>query len=145
MKDKPLGWKPQHVALRHGGQSAYAWASLDGRSTEAYQERHFTAQSVQDLGGPDQVTTAQMQLIQQAARMKVLEHIAYGAIIKEGDWTNGKVPNAVYAFLSIAARRTEVLRLLGLERKQKEIPSLAQYLEATVVPTPPAPVGEEEP
>ena len=76
-------------------------------------------------------TAVQARLIEQAARLALLEHIAWCELTKMDALTQGgTVHTAFEPFLRSARDRRAVLTMLGLERKVKDVPDLQQYLEA---------------
>jgi hypothetical protein len=82
----------------------------------------------QHLGGWDALTVPQRELIDQAARMRLLEGLAWAEVLRTGVIKDNALSPAVSAFLKAAGDRRAVLQLLGLERRTKDAQTLAQYL-----------------
>ena len=95
---------------------------LDNRTLAAKRTRQLLGDIVSDLGGPENVTAAQRQLVQRAAILGAyLEDIEF-------KWASGEeIPFAEYLVAVNAQRR--VLATIGLERRSRDVtPSLADYL-----------------
>jgi hypothetical protein len=73
------------------------------------------------MGGPDNVTTTLAEVIDQCARLRLLERIAYAEALKTGVVKNGAVSPAFSAYLQAVARRASLLQVLGLERRQRTL------------------------
>lgn len=74
-------------------------------------------------------TLPQQALIDQAARLSLLARIAWRELIDKGCFTqNGELRPAYDAFRNAIRDEREVLRLLGIERRQKTVPTLDEYL-----------------
>ena len=96
---------------------------LDGRTTAARAARDLMADIESDLGGSDQVSAAEKQIIQRAA--------ITGAILEsmEAEWlAGGQIDMGVYVPLANLQRRH--LEAVGLKRQPKPVETLQQYLEA---------------
>jgi hypothetical protein len=115
--------KPKAVVLRHGHHSALAWARLDRRSREHKYITTHAAALVQHLGGVDEITLPIGELVEQAARLRLLEAVAWAEVVKGGLIINGVASAAYEAFLKLSARRTDLLVTLGLERKARRVPT----------------------
>jgi hypothetical protein len=93
---------------------------LDAR-TSAYRRARELINGIEaDLGGADQLTTAQRQLAQRAS--------VYGALIEscEVEWLEGRIVDPNWFAATNAQRR--VLRDLGLERRAKDVTTLSNIL-----------------
>lgn len=95
---------------------------LDHRSAPARRYRSVVAALVTDLGGPDHVTEAQVQLARSAAGLVVLRERL------DTRFLNG-LKTDTHAYVRIAGSLTRVLVALGLKRQQKDVtPSLDNYV-----------------
>ena len=107
--------------------------ALDGRSvvTRMVNERAstFSAQLGNDL------TPAQDRVVQQVARLGVLADAAWASVLQKGLLNDeGARTNALDTFLKVARAEREALNAIGLERRQKPLPSLGEYLATKSVP-----------
>ena len=86
-------------------------ADLDGRSRAARNARDIAAAMTADLGGEQDLTEAQRQLIQRAATL--------GALIEDFEtrFLAGEQLDALPKYLSAITTQRHVLSLLGLERR----------------------------
>jgi hypothetical protein len=94
---------------------------LDQRTSAAKQARALMADIESDLGGADELTAAERQLVQRSA--------VTGAILEsmEAEWlASGQIDAATYIALGNAQRR--YLETLGIERRARPVQSLEQYL-----------------
>lgn len=82
----------------------------------------------QHVGNP---TLPQARLIEQGARLHLLEAMAWAEVVGAGRLigTDGAPHPAVDVLLRTMRERREVLRLLGLQRAPKQVPSLHDYLQ----------------
>jgi hypothetical protein len=98
---------------------------LDGRTGAARRVRELVASIESDLGGADQLTAGQRQLVQRAGVL--------GAFIEHNEalWAAGDTIDVGEYLAAINAQR-RVLVTLGLERKQRDVGglSLAQLIES---------------
>jgi hypothetical protein len=95
---------------------------LDGRTLAAKAARDTIASIASDLGGADQLSTAEMQIIQRAA--------VTGAILEdmEAQWLSGAPIDApTYVALGNAQRR--YLETVGLKRAPRDVTTLGQILK----------------
>jgi hypothetical protein len=122
--------KPRKTFISgHGGNSkALLRDPLDLRSSVGrayYAEKQ--ALRVHVGGDP---TMPQEKLIDQCARLGVLNNIAWGELMRAGMLVQGdKLVPAFEAYIKAARELRDVLRLLGIERRTKPVPSLSEYLE----------------
>jgi hypothetical protein len=96
--------------------------AIDGRTSAARSARDMMADIESDLGGRDQCSTAELQLIQRAA--------ITGAILEdmEAQWlAGGPIDAATYTALGNAQRR--YLETVGLKRAPRDVTSLGQILK----------------
>lgn len=70
------------------------------------------------------------KLIDQAARLGILADIAWGSIHRDGLFSKqGALSPAFEAFIKATRDQRDVLRLLGIKRRAKPVPTLEQYLQ----------------
>lgn len=89
-------------------------ADLDGRTKAARRAHALIAELERDLGGRENLTTAQRELVQRAALI--------GAIVEDAEarWLAGGAANlGVYGMLVCRQRRC--LEALGLERRARDV------------------------
>jgi hypothetical protein len=96
-------------------------SDLDGRSLAARRARDLVAALTADLGGDDNLSAAQRELIRRAALLAAYLEDA------EARWLAGEQVD-VAAWLSAIDRQRRTLMALGLERRARPVPSLAEYL-----------------
>jgi hypothetical protein len=98
---------------------------LDGRTGAARAVRELVASIESDLGGSDQLSAGQRQLVQRAGVL--------GAFIEDAEvrWASGQPINVAEYLAAINAQR-RVLVTIGLERKARDAGSLslAQFIES---------------
>jgi hypothetical protein len=98
--------------------------NLDGRTAAARAARDLMADIESDLGGRDQLSTGELQLIQRAC--------ITGAILEDMEtaWlAGGLIDVSSYVALGNAQRR--YLETVGLKRAPRDVtPTLKQYLDA---------------
>jgi hypothetical protein len=100
-------------------------ADLDGRSRAARNARDIAAAMTADLGGEQDLTEAQRQLIQRAATL--------GALIEdfEARFLAGAQLDDLPKYLSAITTQRHVLSLLGLERRARDAtPDIEKFLAA---------------
>jgi hypothetical protein len=96
---------------------------LKGDPNSAWSRRYHDLISghVADMGGADMLSEAQAALIRDAAALEIeLEKMR--GLLSEGQ----KVDLDLYG--RIAGQRRRILESIGLERKARDVPSLAEYL-----------------
>lgn len=120
--------RSRKVTVLHAGKSRALWeATLDGRSKvgKAVAAEDAVLRAHVGLGA---LSRPLETLCHQAARLKVIGAIAWHRLETEGVFLGGEPHPALSAFREAARDEREVLRLLGLERRAKELPTLAEYL-----------------
>jgi hypothetical protein len=143
--------KPRRVALRYGAHSALMSAEivLDQRTREGKFERAVIERRIAHCGGAENVTEPLMSCIRHSARLELAVALCWaevrrGRLLNE----NGEPSGALRAFLVCGRALGETLRLLGLERRERPVPNLEDYLRGEPPAAPegksPAP-GEEAP
>lgn len=122
--------KPRRkVLVRHAGDTvALRYADLDLRSTAGREYRTRVQALTAHIGGDP--TAPQATLIDHAARLHVLARLAWDELSRTGAFRDGEPRPAFQAYRSAAADEREVLRMLGIERRAKELPSLSDVLSA---------------
>lgn len=127
--DSAANARPHKVSIGHGGTSrALMYDPLDLR-TRVGKEYHAHKQGLAaHLGGDP--TVPQQSLIDQAARLNILSRITWAELTRNGVFTkNGALRPAVTAYIDATKHERDVLRLLGLQRHQKPLPTLDEYLK----------------
>jgi hypothetical protein len=127
--DNARNTPPRAVAIRYGGRSALRRARLDRRTGEAKFELALIAERVAHLGGESEVTEPMLSIVRHSARLELLLALAHAEVVRSGVLdAKGELSGAVDAFLSIGKELREALKVIGLERRAKQVPSLADYL-----------------
>jgi|SoimicmetaTmtLMA_FD_contig_61_635408_length_667_multi_2_in_0_out_0_1 hypothetical protein len=119
---QPSGRLPRRaVRTRQGRARLLTLDSLDGRTAAAQAARQLIDTLTSDLGGADQLSEGQRQLVQRAA--------VCGAMIAdyEARWIAGE-PIPLNEYLAAVNVQRRVLATLGLERRAKPVETLAQYI-----------------
>lgn len=99
---------------------------LRSRSGKAY--RATCEALTLHLGG--ELSAPQKALVDQAARLRLMTQFAWAELGRTGPFKKtGELVAAYDAYRRAAADEREVLRLLGIERRVKELPSLQDYLK----------------
>ena len=121
-KDSAINGRGRRVIITHGGRvGALREARLDRRTKEWEFEQEHIGAMIQHMGGPDMVTTPMAELIQQCARLKLLETLAWAYVLKHGFIIEGQVTPAYAALLASMRTRADLLLKLGLERRSREL------------------------
>jgi hypothetical protein len=94
-------------------------AGIDGRSLVARRYRDVECTIAQDLGGADQLSEAQLQLIRSAAGLIVLRENLDAATV------NGE-PIDIGNYCKISNSLNRVLGAIGLRRVSKDVSSLGR-------------------
>jgi hypothetical protein len=131
-------YRPQRGDLRYGrskvGNGSELLPGVDGRSVWVRRAREIIADLTADLGGADNVSAAQASLVRRSAVLTVeLEQLEAG-FATAGCATTDLLDS--YQRVTNTLRRTLEAVQPGLERRQREVPSLAEYLarKATQLP-----------
>lgn len=121
--------KPPAVIVKHGGKAALRAKRFDRRTTLYKTKRRVELALLNHIGGADNATLPQAQLCDDASRLYVLSEIAWTEIMQNGVFDDdGNVKQAVGAYTNMTREVRELLKLLGLERKEKDI-TLQDILE----------------
>jgi hypothetical protein len=131
--DKPQkrqqhGLTPAKKALKKHGTGA-----LDQRTTEAKELARWKDALVEDLGGPDQISTQQETLIELAARQIVLLHLIDNWVFAAPDQrVFRKRDKTVYALTKerqrIADGLARYMAQLGMDRKARKGRDLTTWI-----------------
>jgi hypothetical protein len=115
--------------------------ALDGRAAVSKHLVAWRASLVADLGGEDALSTQMGAMVELVVRQKLLLAsvdawlLAQSSLVDVGRQSLLPVLRERQALADALAR---YLRDLGLERRVKDVPSLADYLAARETPPPPA-------
>jgi hypothetical protein len=123
-KQQSCGKLPRQMRTRQGKARLVTLDGLDARTAAAKAARHLIETLSSDMGGDDQLSVGQRQLVHRAALC--------GAIIAdfEARWVAGQtIP--LNEYLSAVNVQRRVLATLGLERRAKPVETLAEYLART--------------
>jgi hypothetical protein len=107
---------------RQGKARLLTLDALDARTAAAREARNLITTLSDDLGGAEQLSAGERQLVTRAAMT--------GAIVAdfEARWVAGE-PVALGDYLSAVNVQRRVLATLGLQRRQRDVtPTLADYL-----------------
>ena len=110
---------------------------IDKRTAAAQDLARFKEDLLTDLGGSENISTQELALVDLACRARLfLNHI--DAWLMEQESLVNKKRRAVLPVLrerqQIAQHLAALLQQLGLQRRQKAVPSLQQYLETRTQP-----------
>jgi hypothetical protein len=110
---------------KHGQKARLlTFADLDKRTGAALRASELIDAVVADLGGIDRLAVAEQQIVQRASLLGVM------AEDLEAKWLLGESIDAtVLCTLANAQRR--LFEAIGLQRRQRDVPSLADYLRET--------------
>ncbi len=117
------------VALRHGGRSRQVQAgALEEQAEALLALNEARAQIVADLGGDGELSQMQRDLIASYLRIGLIEDYAYQSIERGGVFTaHGKQRAVVPTLMKAIAQRHDLAKTLGLQRRTKRIPEIAQW------------------
>jgi hypothetical protein len=102
---------------------------LDGRTKAAMMAKALVADLENDLGGADRLSAAERELVQRAALMAAMLGDA------EARWLSGR-PVDVAEYTTLANAQSRILKMLGLERRQRDVtPDLHRYIAGQDAPT----------
>jgi hypothetical protein len=121
-------------ALRHGLDAlARRGELLDERTEVGRALAAWRAQLVSDLGGEDALSTAERALVDVAVRDRLLLESVDAWILAQDRVVNGTrrcLYPVVEQRMRLADSVAKRLAMLGLRRRERPIPSLAEYLAA---------------
>jgi hypothetical protein len=117
------------IVVRHGaGSQALRLGTFDLRSTMGKAYRARVVELTSHTGGDP--NAVQHTLIDHGARLHLLTQLAWDELSRSGAFRGGEPTPANDAYRRAAADERAVLLLLGLDRKAKDIPDLADYLKS---------------
>jgi hypothetical protein len=96
---------------------------IDGRSVVARRYRDLYEALCTDQGGIDRLSEVRLQLIRRFAAASVL------AEQMEAKLANGAAVD-IAEYCTLASTATRISNRIGMERRAKTVPSLAEYIEA---------------
>jgi hypothetical protein len=103
----------------------------------------YRGELVADQGGEDAITAAKRALVELAVAAR-FKRLAVEAYLLSMDSLVDRRHRCVWPVVkdaaALEAHERGILRDLGLERRAKRVPDLAEYLAARETPPPPAPV-----
>jgi hypothetical protein len=96
--------------------------AVDGRTVAARLAKTLVADLESDLGGADRLSAAERELVQRAALMSAMLGDA------EARWLSGRSID-VAEYTTLANTQSRVLKMLGLERRARDVtPDLHRYI-----------------
>jgi hypothetical protein len=105
--------------------------ALDGRTTFAKTMADLRAQLVLDLGGAEEITRAKSIILDDVVRLTFWIDAIDGWLMQRDSVVNGQ-KRSLYPIVlqrgQLVEQRLRLLQALGLERKQKPIPTLGKYM-----------------
>ena len=123
----PLPTRSRKVNVVHGGKSQMLLtAPLDRRTSfgRAYAQQLRAL----ELHVGDNLTAPQARLVDQAARLALLGAVAWNELARGPFMKDGGAVPAMDVYMRATQQEREVLRVLGLERRLKDMPDLKTYL-----------------
>jgi len=75
------------------------------------------------------ITYPLSRVLEQAARLSILVDTAWAAVNRDGVLHRGEATSAAEAFRKLAAEERQVLAVLGLERRERQVPRLKDVLQ----------------
>jgi len=123
--------RPHRIAITHALKSrALLRDPLDQRTVAGKFHREHVAMLTSDLGGD--LSTAMATLVDQASRLHLIAKLGWNELVRTGlfDRKTGEAKPAYDLYLKTTRDERDVLRLLGLERRARPVPSLQTYLGA---------------
>jgi len=119
------------VIVKHAGDShALRLGRLDMRSDMGKMFQSRVQLLTQHLGGPSELTVPQSTLVEHCARLYLLRRAAWDEVMRSGAYRDGVPRPAVDSYRRVAGDEVEVLKLLGIERRVKQVPDLDSYLRS---------------
>jgi hypothetical protein len=93
---------------------------IDGRTRPAIMYREVACAVAEDLGGKDQLSRAQLELVKRAAGLAVLADQVEHRLV------NGEAVDAT-EYATVVGTQSRVLRTLGLKRAARDVTTLEAY------------------
>ena len=119
--------KPKVKYVTHGGVSALSREPIDSRTAMGKQYRQQLAALLAHVG-EENLTHPRRELIDQGARSALLVRLAWAQVLRQGVVAKGRITPAFEALLKASREQREVLGLLGLARREKQAPTIDEYL-----------------
>jgi hypothetical protein len=114
------------LALRHGLRSARLLEHPDVAEWHRQQVEAITA----DLGGPSELSALRLAAVREVARLEVIAGALGDELLDGGVLTGkGKCRAATTTYLQVLDRLLRLSQLVGLDRKAKQLPNPADWLE----------------
>jgi hypothetical protein len=110
---------------------------IDRRTASARAAIVFRDHLIAQLGGPDEITPAQAKLIDLAARTgAMLDHIDAWLLAQDSliDTDSRTLLPVVYERQAVSAHLAKLLKLIGIGRRVKPIPTIDELLRAQQEP-----------
>lgn len=123
--------RPKKIRITHALKSrAILRDPLDQRTVAGKLYRAHAAALTSDLGGD--LSIAMATLVDQASRLHLIAKLGWNELARTGlfDRKTGEAKPAYELYLKTTRDERDVLRLLGLERRARPMPSLQTYLGA---------------
>jgi len=97
---------------------------VDGRTREARLYGQAVADVVSDLGGDDNVSRAELELVRRAAGLSVLAALAESKLLTGEETDIGEL-------VSVGNAQRRILATLGLQRRSRDVtPDLSDWIKA---------------
>jgi hypothetical protein len=129
--------RPKHLRQRHGLTALRQVVEqlggrlLDGRGPVAQALAQWRSDLIADLGGPDQVSTQQIQIVELCCRSKLLLDSIDTWLLSQGKLVYGRTKTIYPAVIQrqhLADGLAKHLQMLGLERRGPKPLELSEYL-----------------
>jgi hypothetical protein len=108
---------------------------MDQRTTTAKALKAWRAEIVADLGGIENVTTAQLALLDEAVLTKLVLASVNAWLMAQPSLVSGRNRGVLPAVLhrnQLVATLKGLLEALGLERRARQVPFLVEYMASRV-------------
>ena len=116
--------------LKHGGRSIRVKGALLREQAETLArlaDRRYAIE--QDLGGADALSEISRDLLARYVETSVVAEFLAGVLVGSGPLTpRGRTRSALSAYLQVIDRQHRLAGGLGLERRAKRVPSLAEVM-----------------
>src|SRR5262245_29003868 len=96
--------------------------AIDRRTASYRETRRLIGAIANDLGGYDELSTGEQQLVQRAAVL--------GAILvdMEAQWLRGERPFDMLGYCTVINAQRRIFEAVGLRRRARDVTTLTQYL-----------------
>jgi hypothetical protein len=123
------------LAMRHGGRSVQVRLALMDERRAALSETRTAI--INDMGGAENVGTLKANLIARYLETNLIAEWLGGNLMVDGVLTTkGRTRAAATLYLQVLDRLHRLTTALGLERRSKQVPTLAEYLAERSAPVP---------